>query len=190
MDVREQCVASAIRREIVLPETKPETEWLRGRAVRKMSPRWDHARLQAWWLRELSAWAADRGYVLPEWRFRITPPGEATRPLIPDVAYLAYDRLGDADESTVQTPLVPPNVVVEIRSPGDRRADVEDKAATFVRAGAELVILVNPRTRTVIAIDATERRIFSGGDSFVHATLPGFTFALSVMFDELRLRRG
>ena len=30
-------MAEALR-EIVLPETKPETEWLRGRAVQKVSP--------------------------------------------------------------------------------------------------------------------------------------------------------
>ncbi len=32
--------------EIVLPETKPETEWILGRAVRKVSPFRTHALLQ------------------------------------------------------------------------------------------------------------------------------------------------
>ncbi len=33
--------------EIVLPETKPETEWVRGRALQKVSPRYRHARCQS-----------------------------------------------------------------------------------------------------------------------------------------------
>ena len=32
--------------EIVLPDTEPETEWILGRPVQKMSPFRDHARLQ------------------------------------------------------------------------------------------------------------------------------------------------
>ena len=35
--------------EIILPETMPETEWLRGRAVQKVSPKRRHGELQ-WWL--------------------------------------------------------------------------------------------------------------------------------------------
>lgn len=177
------------RNEIVLPETKPETEWLRGRAVRKMSPFWDHARMQSWWLRELGAWAVDLGVVLTEWRFRVTPPGEDTRPLVPDVSYLAYASMGDATERELQAPLIPPTAAIDIRSPGDSRADLEDKVTTLLRAGTAVVIVVNPRTRTVIAWDTEHKHVFSGDDVFAHAALPGFTFALPRMFDELRLRR-
>jgi hypothetical protein len=60
---REDLMAKIICGEIILPETKPETEWLRGRAVRKMSPLWTHSKLQQWWLLRLSAWAVGRGEV-------------------------------------------------------------------------------------------------------------------------------
>jgi Uma2 family endonuclease len=176
-------------REIVLPETKPETEWLRGRAVRKMSPLRDHSRMQTWWVRVLGEWAAERGEVGPEWRFRVAPPDEDIRPLVPDVAYLSYARMGDATAEELQAPLVPPNAAIEIRSPGDSYADLDDKAATLLRAGTDVVVIVNPRTRTVIARDAEGKRIFSGADTFEHAALPGFTFALPVMFDVLRVNR-
>ena len=182
-------MANIIPREIVLPETKPETEWLRGRAVRKVSPQRDHGRLQAWWIRELGNWATERGEVSPEWRFRVAPPGEDIRPLVPDVAYLSYQRMGDATERELQAPLVPPNAAVEIRSPGDSRRDLEDKIATLLRAGTDVVIVVNSRTRTVIAWDAHVKRIFSGDETFEHAALPGFRFALPEMFRYLRIQR-
>jgi Uma2 family endonuclease len=178
-----------MQREIVLRETKPETEWLRGRAVRKMSPQRDHAVLQKWWLWRLDAWAAGRGEVEAEWRFRVAPPGEEIRPLVPDVSYLSFERMGDATVEDIQAPLVPPNVAVEIRSPGDSRRDLEDKIDVLIRAGTDVVIVVKPKTRTVFAQDAALRRIFSGADTFEHAALPGFTFSLAEMFDALRLRR-
>jgi Uma2 family endonuclease len=176
-------------REIVLPETKPETEWLRGRAVRKVSPLRTHSRLQGWWLRNLGDWAAERGEVATEWRFRVGPPGEDIRPLVPDVAFLSYERMGNASPSELEAPLLPPNAAIEIRSPGDSYADLDDKAATLLRAGTDVAIIVNPRTRTVIARDTGGKRIFSGADTFEHAALPGFTFELPVMFDVLRVNR-
>lgn len=169
-------------REIVLPETKPETEWLRGRAVRKMSPRRTHARLQDWWLKCLQSWAGDRGDVLPEWRFRIGPPGEDIRPLVPDVAYLSYERMGDTPDAELELPRIPPNVAVEIRSPGDSRRDVMEKADVLLRAGCDVVIIVNPRTKTIIARDAERTTIFSPGDVFAHAALPGLRFDPAACF--------
>jgi Uma2 family endonuclease len=57
--------------EIVLPETKPETEWVRGRALQKVSPQRDHSRLQGILTIELTRWAAGRGEVGREWRFLV-----------------------------------------------------------------------------------------------------------------------
>jgi Uma2 family endonuclease len=178
-----------MQREIVLPETRPETEWLRGRAVRKMSPKRNHAVLQLWIGERLKAWAGERGIVGSEWRFRVAPPGEDIRPLVPDVSYLAYERIGDASEDDLDAPLIPPNAAIEIRSPGDSRRDVEDKIDVLIRAGTDVVIVVNPKTRTVFAQDASSRRIFWRDETFEHPALPGFTFSLAEMFDALRLRR-
>jgi Uma2 family endonuclease len=176
-------------REIVLPETKPESEWLRGRATKKVSPKRTHAVLQRWFALRLDEWAGERGIVGTEWRFRVAPPGEVIRPLVPDISYLAYDRVGDATEEELETPLIPPTVAIEIRSPGDKRRDVEDKVHVLIRAGTDVVIVVNPKTRTVVTQDASSRRIFWGNETFEHPAVPGFTFALPEMFDALRLRR-
>src|SRR5665213_3316687 len=68
--------------EIVLPETKPETEWVRGRALQKVSPKFRHGSLQGQLYMALWTWADEGGHgrVATEWRFRIAPPGrEPTR---------------------------------------------------------------------------------------------------------------
>jgi hypothetical protein len=59
------------------------------------------------------------------------------RPLVPDVAYLSYVRMGDATDDELEAPTVPPNVVVEVRSPEDRQARIDHKIGVYLAAGAD-----------------------------------------------------
>ena|SRR5450755_550727 len=103
-------------RDIVLPDAKPAFEWVNGRALQKVSPQRKHAIAQARFCGALDAWARERGSgeVGTEWEFRIEPPGEARRPLVPDVAYLSYDRVPFEDEEAADIPRVAPDAVVEV----------------------------------------------------------------------------
>jgi len=178
-------MATPLPNEIVLPETKPETEWVRGRALQKVSPVYRHARLQYLLCRLLTDWAEARdcGRVGTEWRFRVQPPDDVIRPLVPDVAYLSYERLGRGEDEAAQLPLAAPNVAVEILSPGDRRADRADKIDTYLRAGCELVLEVDPRSRVLIAHDAGGPTHSGDGETFEHAALPGLRFDIRGLFD-------
>lgn len=60
--------------EIVLPETEPETEWLLGRPVQKVSPFRTHALLRRVFGTAVGSWPEGRGEVGSGWRFRIAPP--------------------------------------------------------------------------------------------------------------------
>jgi len=174
--------------EIVLPETKPETEWVRGRALRKVSPTYSHARVQLLLATALAAWAdaGQRGRIGTEWRFRVTPPGALTRPLVPDVAFLSYESVPrDAAPELVEVPLAAPTVAVEVLSPGDRPNDVADKIRTYLAAGSALVLLADPVAKTLVAHDAAGTRTYTKGDVFAHAALPGFTLDLGVLFAAL-----
>jgi len=171
--------------EIVLPETKPETEWVRGRALQKVSPTYDHARLQALLAMTFTIWAENGAYgrVGSEWRFRVSPPGAVVRPMVPDVAFLAYDVVAaDAARDDVQVPIGAPTVAVEILSPSDRRADVVHKIATYLSAGTAAVIVVDPHRETVAVHDASGVRVLGKDDRLVHAALPGFALPLGELF--------
>ncbi len=168
--------------EIVLPETKPETEWVNGRALQKVSPTYRHSRLQSQFWVALNDWAEDRGRVGIEWRFRIAPPGESIRPLVPDVAYLSYDRLGAAEEDAAQIPLATPNIAVDILSRDDRPRDVRHKVETYLRAGAEAVIVVDPKTETIRAESLDGVVTWSIGDVLVHVALPDFMLDVAAYF--------
>jgi len=168
--------------EIVLPETEPETEWVRGRALQKMSPTRSHARLQLFLGAALAAWAGDRGEVGTEWRCRVAPPGEIVRPLVPDVAYIATERLQGLRGRELEVPQIAPSVVAEILSPGDRREDIDDKLATYLAAGCALAIVVDPRTRIVELHDPGGRVDLRDGDTIRHGALPGFALDITRLF--------
>ena len=172
-------------REITVPQTKPATEWVNGRALQKVSPQERHARAQGRIVGALGAWAdaAGLGRVGTEWEFRVTPPHEATRPLVPDIAFLSYDRLGYEQDEAAQIPYMAPDVAVEILSPGDRRHDVDEKIRVYLAAGAKLVLLVDPAERTFTAHDHEGARRLSAEDIFTHPALPGFSMRVASSFE-------
>jgi Uma2 family endonuclease len=172
------------RYEIVLPETKPETEWVRGRALQKVSPTYDHAALQLLLGMSLREWADNgaHGRVGSEWRFRVAPPNAVVRPLVPDVAFLSYPELpADAPREAVQVPLGAPTVAVEILSPDDSEADVADKIATYLAAGTSAVLVVDPSDQTITVHDGTTR-VWRANETLTHDALPGFALDVAALF--------
>ncbi|MBV8222688.1 MAG: Uma2 family endonuclease, partial [Candidatus Eremiobacteraeota bacterium] len=137
--------------EIRVPETKPATEWVNGRALQKMGPRRAHSIAQAEFASALITWAraARAGTVGTEWDFAIRPPGEMRRPLVPDVAFLSYSRLPYEKQLVTQIPRIAPDVVVEVKSPGDRKADIDEKIRVYLAAGTSVVFFVDPKRETV-----------------------------------------
>ena len=174
-------------REIVVPETKPATEWILGRPVQKVSPQRRHAVLQAALAERLRGWARGRGQVGTEWRFRITPPGEFTRPLVPDVAYLSFDRMKGLSEQDLDTPPHAPDIAVEILSPDDRSADVEHKRQVYLAAGVRLLLIVDPGTEGIVAYDSTGAHVRADRGTYTNDLFPGLEIPLLELFAELDL---
>src|ERR1700687_4529661 len=114
-------------REIVLPTAKPALEWVNGRVLQKVSPQRRHALAQCRFVAALDSWAQARGsgMVGTEWECRIAPPGEIRRPLVPDVAYMSYERIPFESPGEADIPHLAFDAVVEVLSPDDRAADVE-----------------------------------------------------------------
>lgn len=172
--------------EIVLPETKPESEWVRGRLLQKVSPQRTHSRLQFALASRLNEWAKRRGEVGMEWRFRVAPSGEVRRPLVPDVAYISNERLRPLSDAEIEVPPLAPDVVVEILSPDDRRIDVDDKIGVYLRAGSSLVIIVDPHRRIVELHDPYGTTELAESAAIEHAALPGFSYPIADLFATLR----
>ena len=178
-------------REIELPEVKPALEWVNGRVLQKVSPQRKHALAQGTFFTALHAWAVryGNGRVGTEWEFRVQPPGEARRPLVPDVAYLSYDRVPYEAAADADTPRVAPDVVVEIISPGDAQDDVDEKVRVYLAAGTSVVFLVDTDDRFVTSCDTAGRSITRSPDALRHRSMPGFAMPIDVLFEEPKPKR-
>ena len=178
-----------MEREITVPEAKPAFEWILGRAVQKVSPKRRHSLLQSEIIERLRVWARGRGEVGSEWRFRLEPPGEEIRPLVPDVAYVSYEREGSRTDDELEAPLLAPDVAFEVRSPKDRQERIDHKIGVYLRCGTHVVVVVDPYARRIDAYDAVTRTSFTGNDTFEHPALPGLTFTLDELFAVLERPR-
>jgi Uma2 family endonuclease len=168
------------------PQTKPATEYIDGQLVQKMSPRWLHAGVQAAVVSALRAWTFERGCgrVGAEWDFDVTPPGEQVNRLIPDVAYLSYDRIGYDDDVAASIPAMAPNVAFEVLSPGQKIEELAEKVRILLASGCELVVVIDPHMEYAVLYDSTQVQRIDGSHRLIHRALPGFSVQLSSLFEK------
>jgi Uma2 family endonuclease len=166
---------------------KPPFEIIDGRLQRKMSPRLRHQVLEKRWVAAFDAWAAGRGEAFTEWRHKFTAPGKSFASLVPDVVYVSYVTLQRLGPQAAEAPPQAPEVVVEILSRGDSERNLAWKVGAYLAAGTQVAFVVDPPRRTVIAHDSGSSVRFGPGDSVVHASLPGFAYAVDAMFAGLYL---
>lgn len=173
--------------EIVLPETKPETEWLAGRPVQKMSPFYAHGAVQRRIMDVLGPWTDGRGRLASEWRFRLAPPGEVRRPLVPDVSYVSFARLAADAYDDADAPVIPPDAAFEVLSKKSRPRLVAAKIEVLLRCGTPLVVVLEPRDWTVTLHDGSAPVVLRGDDAFGHPVLPGFSAPARAFFSGLAI---
>lgn len=168
-----------------MPDAKPALEWVNNRVVQKVSAGRRHALAQAAFASALGLWTHKRGNGMAgiEWGFQVRPPGEIGRTLVPDVAFLSYERMPFEEQEASETARIAPDVVVEVRSPGDRRRDIDEKIRVYMAAGTAVVFLVDPETKTVTIRDAQTTRIMHVDDIVEHPTLSGFSLPVRALFE-------
>lgn len=128
------------------PEQKPHLEFIGGRVRAKAVPDFPHSYLQSELTRQLGNWCEPRdGYVLTEQRCVLTAEGER-HTVLPDVAWFSSESLPSPPSGPLR---VPPDLAVEILSPGDAYGDIQEKVLVYLRAGVRLVWVVDPRARNV-----------------------------------------
>ena len=100
----------------------------------------------------------------------------------PDVAFVRRERLPDLPRTGFGE--VPPDLVVEIVSPGDTPAEIQAKVRDWVEAGVPLQWWLYPETQAVRVVRSLQDReelgpgdTLNGGD-----VLPGFSCLVSALF--------
>ncbi len=113
--------------------------------------------------------------------FRISDDPDTV--LAPDAAFVSRERIERASVGTGYR-AGPPDLAVEVVSPGDSFARVETKVARWLAAGCRMVVVVNParraatvyRSRDDIAL-LTEGDVLDGGE-----VVPGWKLPLRELF--------
>ena len=162
-----------VRRELVLGE------------VREMAPAGNvHARLAARFSARLFQYVEDHklGTVYAaETGFKIASDPDTVR--APDVSFVRRERVEEVGEMEGYWPGAP-DLAVEVVSPNDSYAGVEEKVAAWLGAGSRVVVVIEPRTRTVtVRSSRTEIKILTEGDMLdLGEVVPGWMISVADVF--------
>lgn len=166
-------------------DEKPYVEWLAGRPVPKVSPKHRHAVVQYAMCNIVRRLGKDRGTWGTEWRFDLDDARSRRTSLVPDVAFISYERWRPLDEKQRQQPPFSPDVAIEVRSLSDRMKNVHWKVQAYLDRGALLVLDVLPEERRIIAHDRDGTKEFVVGEAFEHPAVPWLRFAVAEVFEDL-----
>ena len=103
----------------------------------------------------------------------------------PDVAFVRRDRLpAEIGEGFVR---VTPDLAVEVRSPSETRARIQEKVDDYRACGIPLIWIVDPARRTVLVIDERgSTRVLGEGDVLDGGSVvPGFVCSVGELFADL-----
>jgi Uma2 family endonuclease len=156
-------------------------ELIKGELLTMPPPKAEHGRVSANLTMLLGQYvkANDLGTVCTASGYKLESDPDTV--LGPDVSFVAKVRVGDLPDGYY---LGPPDLAVEVSSPGDRRGKVDHKIGLWLQSGAKSVWQVNPRRRTVEVISASgERRTLHETDELVDDTVPGFRVRVSEIFE-------
>ena len=117
---------------------RPDREYVDGEVLERNVGKWEHARIQwllaGWFLQHEPAWNVIGS---TEQRTRVS----ATRVRVPDLVLL---RPGPQPDVLTDPPLL----IIEILSPDDTYADLQQRCQDYLNMGVETIWIIDPKTRS------------------------------------------
>jgi Uma2 family endonuclease len=161
-------------------------ELVDGQAIPKMSPKKNHSRLTCAVLYLLDAWSNGRGEVCPELAITLTRNGQSWVPT-PNLLYLSKERL-PADWNDDVACSVPPDLAIEIISPGQTSGQLAAKARAYLDAKVLRVWVVDSDARsiTVFYPDAPPQT-FMGDVLVTDSLFEGLAFTAEAIFQRAKI---
>ena len=163
-----------------LPDSPYRHELIKGELLTMPLPKYEHGRVTMNLAVILAQHvrANDLGTVCAEAGFKLESDPDTV--LGPDISFVAHNRTAIPPEGYFPGP---PDLAVEVLSPGDRRGRIERKLNVWLQSGTKAVWLVDPRRRTVEVVSSDgNRRILHETDELGDDTVPGFRVAVSEIF--------
>jgi Uma2 family endonuclease len=167
-----------------LPDDGKHYELVAGELIEAAWPGGEHGYVAGNASYRLSAFVEQRGLggavFAAATGFRTSRDPDTVR--APDMAYVAGPRVAQA--RVAGYPDLAPDLVVEVVSPNDRASEIHAKVMEWLGAGSQLVWVLYPASRTVVAHrPASEARVLQADDRLDGApVLPGFSCRVGDLF--------
>jgi Uma2 family endonuclease len=167
-----------------LPRGEFRAELINGELITMPLAGYPHGRIAARIAGPLEQFVFDKDFgavFIADTGFKLTSNPDTV--LGPDVAFVSKQRMKEIDESKVHFP-GPPDLAVEVLSPGDRQNKVRTKISQWLGFGAKQVWIVDPKFRTVAIYRSLSDTTTFSGDAQLEADdlLPGFRISLERIF--------
>jgi Uma2 family endonuclease len=161
-------------------------ELVDGQAIPKMSPKFFHAKLTRVLLNLIEQSCEGKGEVCPEWSVALTRRGRDWVPT-PDILYISYERLPTNWDENEACP-VPPDLVIEIISPGQTFGQMAAKAKDYLDAKVLRVWVVDSKARsiTVFYPDAAPQT-YMGDELLTDSLFEGLEFTVEQVFQKAKI---
>jgi len=175
---------------LALPEGDTPYELVDGQAVPKykspeMSPKFFHSSLTGAIFSLLNPWSQQRGRVQIEWAITLTR-SEKWVP-IPDLLYVSYDRLAANWAEDAPCP-VPPELVIEIISPGQTFGELTEKATDYLAAGVLRVWIIDAQARSItVFLPESPPQTYRGNLTLSDPLLPELALTTHQVFQQAGL---
>lgn len=168
-------------------DTKPYLEWLDGVESIAVSPNTPHGLAAMALARIMDRAGHGFGDAIPELHLRLNDtPGHRTV-LLPDVAFYRLSTIQSLDPADRLLPNVPPEVIVEVRSPNDRPGFRDEKIRRYLAWGCPLVLDVDPLQRSLVVHTRDATRGLGVDDRFSDPIVPWLEFDVREVFERLGL---
>ena len=172
---------------LAMPKDDCRYELVKGELITMAPPGGLHGSAGSRFDRRLGAFVEERGLgeVFIETGFILATNPDTVR--LPDVSFVRVERI-PANAPLGYIPLAP-DLAIEIVSPNDRYTQVATKVAEYLAAGTRLVVVVNPRERTITKHPAQgEVTQLGEGDTLtLDDVVPGFECAAAYLFGRWRV---
>ncbi|MEH2353195.1 Uma2 family endonuclease [Nostoc sp.] len=161
-------------------------ELVDGQAIPKIQAKFFHAKLTRVLLNLIEKSCEGKGEVCPEWAVALTRRGRDWMP-IPDILYISYERLPANWDENEACP-APPDLVIEIISPGQTFGQMAAKAKDYLNAKVLRVWVLDSKARsiTVFYPDAAPQT-YMGEELLTDSLFEGLQFTVEQVFQKAKI---
>jgi Uma2 family endonuclease len=172
---------------LAMRETKPYRELMDGEVIEKALPSPDHSAMVVRLIVRLATYLerTREGRVDTEMRHA---EREAEWVYLPDICVTLANHMPAEPEVLRRGPVVvPPDFAIEVLSPEDRPGRLSQRIDHYLRAGTQLIWVVDPETETVAIYRPDRAPEVRGAPAILDATpvLQGFSLDLTALFATL-----